>query len=328
MSTLKRWSTRELKWIIILVGLVIALFLPQVLSNKLLNIAILILFWGLMSQSWNIVGGLTGQISIGHAAFFGVGAYTAALLVVKLKMAAIAALLIGGAAAVVLAIPMGLICFRLREAYFVLTTVAVSEILRLIATSWDSLTNGAGGLTVIVPDVFVTRKIFYYVVLFLVVICTGTVAYLMKSRAGYYMVAVREDEKAAEALGINVSRYKLLALCISAGFTGIAGAFYAYYTSYLEPDIAFSVANISVGALVGAILGGIGTLWGPLIGSALVIIATNVFRTSFSSQHLLIYGFLLVVIVVFMPEGIIGGVARLWRRLKKGGNESDKASNS
>lgn len=322
-------NKRQLSWIIIFIAIIAAVIMPQFLSNRWLNIAILILFWGLMSQSWNIIGGLAGQISIGHAAFFGVGAYTASLLVVNLKMASVPALFIAGGVAVILALPIGLICFRLREAYFVLTTVAVSEILRLVATSWVSLTKGPGGLTVMVPDVFVNKQVFYFAVLLLFVVCTGTVAYLMRSRAGYYMVAIREDEKAAEALGINIQGYKLLGLCISAWFTGIAGAFYAYYTAYLEPDIVFSTSNISVGALVGAILGGIGTLWGPLIGSAVVVVASNVFRTSFSSQYLLIYGSLLVLIVVFMPEGIIGGVSRLWGRLiKRRGKNVVRVGNS
>src|SRR5262249_49498955 len=194
------------------------------------HILILILLYVTLGSAWNILGGFAGQLSLGHAAFFGIGAYTAAIIASKSAISPWWALLLGPFIVLPVAGAVGWICFRLRGPYFALATIAVSEVVRLAALNWRELTSGAVGV-VIRPSIFEgSSKIPYYYVILVITVCTVALCYrISRRKLGYYLMAIREDEETAESIGINTTRYKLIALAISAALTALAGAFYANY---------------------------------------------------------------------------------------------------
>ncbi len=286
----------------------IILLLPLVLKNAyILHLIILIMLWTILGASWNLLGGYTGQVSFGHAAFFGIGAYTACLLHVKLGVSLWLGFIAAGIAGALISIPIGAICFRLRGPYFALSVLAFSEVLRLITLHWKSFTEGAVGILLIEPVVS-SKTEFYYLVLGLTALTLLTVGYILRKRMGYYFLAIREDEDAAESLGILSTRYKLLALIISAFFTGIMGSFFANYTNYIDPYIVFSIGDVSIAMVLIVVLGGIGTFWGPAIGSVVVVLLSEGFRIFFAGASLLIYGALIIVVILFLPRGIVGSI--------------------
>lgn len=286
----------------------IILLLPLVLKNAyILHLIILIMLWTILGASWNLLGGYTGQVSFGHAAFFGIGAYTACLLHVKLGVSLWLGFIAAGIAGALISIPIGAICFRLRGPYFALSVLAFAEVLRLITLHWKSFTEGAVGILLIEPVVS-SKTEFYYLVLGLTALTLLAVGYILRKRMGYYFLAIREDEDAAESLGILSARYKLLALIISAFFTGIMGSFFANYTNYIDPYIVFSIGDVSIAMVLIVVLGGIGTFWGPAIGSVVVVLLSEGFRIFFAGASLLIYGALIIVVILFLPRGIVGSI--------------------
>jgi branched-chain amino acid transport system permease protein len=238
------------------------LFLPAATQNPyLLHMAILSLLWAVLGQSWNLLGGYTGQISFGHAAFFGVGAYTTGILI-KSGFSAPAAwwgLPLGGLAAAAVAALIGWICLRLRGSYFSLSVLALSEVLRLVAVNWKQLTNGAEGILLI--PAFTGKIWYYYIVLALAALTFVVIGWVMGSKPGYYFLAIREDQDCAESLGIDTSKYKLLSVLLSAFFTGVAGGFYLNYIGFIDPGIVFSVEDISIMMILVTMLGGAATRW-------------------------------------------------------------------
>jgi len=250
----------------LLILLMILVILPLVLTNQyILHLVILVLMWAALGVSWNLLGGYTGQVSFGHAAFFGVGAYTACLLHTKLGVSLWAGFFFAGVAGALISIPIGVICLRLRGPYFALSVLALAEILRLIALHWKSFTEGAVGILLVIP-VMESKIEYYYLILGLGILIMLTVTFILKRRMGFYFMAIREDEDAAEALGIFTTRYKLLSLVISAFFTGILGSFFANYTQFIDPYIVFAIGEVSIAMVLVVVLGGIGTLWGPAVG--------------------------------------------------------------
>lgn len=222
-----------------------------------------------------------------------------------------------------IALIVGWICFRLRGPYFTLATIAVGEVVRLVALNWSALTGGAVGV-VIRPSIFSgTSKIpYYYIVL---MIASGTVALcqlISRRKLGYYFMAIREDEETAESIGIDTTRYKLFALAISATLTAIAGAFYANYFMFVDPTIVLPLA-LSVEIVLMAIVGGLGTVAGPVLGAVLLKLSSEIFRNEFAQANLLIYGALLVIVILFMPDGLMGGFRRL---LRFGARKSQRVS--
>ncbi len=287
--------------------------LPLLVSNPyFLHLAILLLMWIALGQSWNLLGGYAGQISFGHSAFFGLGSYACGLLFTKAGLSVGIGILVGGALSVVAALPIGWACFRLRGPYFSLTILGFSEILRLIVTNWRDLTNGAVG--VLFPPVFPSKTPFYYAMLAMTVLTMLTTYLVVTSKLGYYFRAIREDEDAAEALGINSARYKLVALTISAFFTGLVGGLHAAYVAYIDPPGAFSVPDIAIAMVIVAILGGMYTFWGPIAGALVVVILSEVFRTTLGPVHLLVYAAMITLVVLFMPEGILGTAMRFVKK--------------
>lgn len=280
------------------------------------HVLILLLLYATLASAWNILGGFAGQLSLGHAAFFGVGAYAAAILASKTSLSPWWALLAGPAAALPVALVVGWICFRLRGPYFSLATIAVGEMIRLVAQNWREVTAGAVGV-VIKPSVFSgTSKVPYYYVI-LAITC-GTVAFswaISRRRLGYFLMAIREDQETAESLGINTTGYKLRALTVSAAITAMAGAFYANYFLFVDPVVVLSLA-LSVEVVLMAIIGGLGTVSGPVVGAVLLKLGSELFRNAFEQANLLVYGALLIVVILFMPGGLVGGFHRLFDRKK------------
>lgn len=287
--------------------------LPLAVSNPYyIHLAVLLLMWVALGQSWNLLGGYAGQVSFGHSAFFGVGAYTSSLLFTKAGAPLWLGIAAGGMLSVVMAVPIGWTCFRLRGPYFSLTILGFSEILRLIVTNWRDFTNGPLG--VLFPPIFPSKTPFYYSMLGMTVLTMLACYLVVKSKLGFYFRAIREDQDAAEALGIDTTGFKLVALLISALFTGLVGGLYAAYVAYIDPPGVFSIPDVAIAMVVVALLGGLATFWGPAIGAVVVVGLSEVLRTTLGHVHLLVYAAVIMLVVLFMPEGIVGTVSRLVQR--------------
>lgn len=300
------------RYIAVGILVLVALFPFVVRDPYILHIGILILIWFAFSEAWNLLAGYAGQVSFGHAAFFGLGAYTAALLYTRLEFPVLASLFAAGAVAMLFSIPIGLVCFRLRGVYFSLAVMAFAHVLRVIARNWRSFTEGAVGIAL--PILPVSKAFYYYAALAMALLMLGVLYKVVHSKLGFYFVAIREDQDAAEALGIPTTKYKLIALVISAFLSGMIGAFFAYYMSYINPPIVFSGTDVSLAVMLVTVFGGIGTIWGPAIGATIITIFSEITRILFGEVHLMIYGALIIMVMVFMPEGIAGGLRRLLGR--------------
>jgi branched-chain amino acid transport system permease protein len=334
--------------LLLLAGL--SVFPSFVASPYALHLMILLFLSTIMGQSWNIIGGYAGQYSVGHAAYFGAGAYTTMLLMQQWQIAPWFGVFAGMAVAVVVALIVGSICFRLRGPYFVLASIAVAEILRLSTMNLKELTNGAEGiLATEIPPFTVAGKVitdfstkvpFYYIGLALVVLTIAVTFVVQHSKLGYYFQAIREDQDAAHSLGINLTFHKNIALIISALLTSLAGSFYAIYIGFIDPPTVLGL-DISVQIVLICIIGGIGTIYGPMIGSLVLVplseglrsnmIAEAIFKTGAVSEvsgvgiflkenlahaHALIYGVLVVIVILFMPDGVLGFVSKLTTKRK------------
>lgn len=276
-----------------------------------LHIFILIYIWAVMGTAWNILGGYAGQISFGHAAFFGVGAYSAGLLTLHLGLSPWWGMLLGPVVATIISLPIGFICFRLRGPYFALAMLALGEIFRLLFTNLQDFTNGAKGI-LIMPAI--TSKLFYYYLGLAMLSLTLLIVYrLVNSKIGYYLVSIREDQDAATSLGVPTTLYKNIALIPSAFITGLAGAFYMNYVAFIDPRIVFSLPNVSIMLILVVMLGGPATIWGPTIGAAIYISLGELFRATLGSANVLVFGILVCLIILFVPNGIAGELDHIKR---------------
>ncbi len=307
-------------------AIVLLAILPLVVaSDYYRHIFIMALMWVVIGSSWNLLAGYTGQISFGHAIFFGVGAYAAGLCTTKLGISAWWGMLLGGPAAMVFGFLLGCICFRMRGPYFALATLAIAEVLRLIAKFWTSLTDGMLGILTI--QTFRSKIPYYYLALGIAALCVLIFYFIMKSKWGYYFVAIREDQDAAEALGISSFRYKSISLLASSFFTGLAGAFYMNYMGFIDPDVVFSLHYISIMAILVGIIGGVGLILGPPVGAFIMVLFQELFRSSFfglapkwvSDAHAMAFGILVIVAIRYMANGVVGDwpkIQGLWSRGK------------
>jgi branched-chain amino acid transport system permease protein len=305
----------------------ILLVVPTVVSSYTVTVFIFIFFYAYLGQAWNILGGYGGQLSAGHAAFVGVGAYATTLLSMHWGLSPWIGMLIGGALAAVLGAIIGGLGFRfgLRGFYFVLLTVAFAEVCRIVTLNTD-VTGGALGLYITFTGnpwqlQFRDNRAYYYVSLALMMLATAIVAGVERSRLGAYLRAIREDEDAAEALGVDTFRYKLHAIVLSAFLTGLGGAFYANYLFTLQPNAVFGIP-LSVDIIIRPIVGGSGTLLGPLLGSLILSPLAEVARIYFTRPgwiglHLVVYGVLLIAIVLFLPHGVYPQLRRAWARRRR-----------
>ena len=295
--------------LMIMAGVIYPFVLPGYMT-----IGITILLFIGWATAWDILGGWTGQVSLGHAFFVGLGAYVVALGQNRYGLAPWWTILIAVAAAAVLAYLWGRITFSLRGPYFTLSTIAFAEIFRLVAINEKWLTGGATGVFIAtLPEPFgidlFSRWTQYYLALVFAVVSVGLIAFLSTRKFGYQMRAVREDENSARAAGINPTAVKLKAFMLSGALTAVGGGIYGIFLSFLEPHVLFYVL-LSVQIALTAIIGGRGTVWGPAAGALLLVVAGEVFRTTFAQANLLIYGMLILAVVLFLPRGVVGEISR------------------
>jgi branched-chain amino acid transport system permease protein len=295
-------------------------------SNVTLNFFIVALMTSLAGQGWNVLGGYGGQYSFGHAAFFGTGAYVTAVLQVRYGVNAWLAFCLGIAGGALVGAIVGGMTFRsgLRGSYFALVTLAFAEVLRISASVLPITGAGVGTLVKLDLHVaalqFQTRAAFYWMILALVAIALIITRLIERSRFGVWLIAVRENEEAATALGVNATAIKLTAMVISGAITAAAGCFYVQYFLFIDAGLAYG-SWISIEALLTPIVGGVGTVFGPLLG-ALVVRglgegAQMVTGGEAPGLDLVVYGCVLVLIIWFTPRGLIGGLAQLRGRLMR-----------
>lgn len=316
---MKWFSTRN----VMLALLVLLALLPAVTDDKfILNIFILIFIFGAISGAWNILGGYGGQLSLGHALFFGLGAYTSSLLYLHFGVSPWLGMLAAAGMAMLAGLIIGIPTFRLRGPFFTLATIAFAEVIRHVANFWRDLTRGAAGISIRYEPsfynmIFESYRSYYYLALVLFAIVILVTYWLDRAKMGYYLKAIREDEESAEMLGIHVPRYKMMAMLISSALTGIAGVVYAQYLLYYDPETVFNL-NLSIQVALITIIGGIGTVLGPVLGAFLVIPLNEFLRSFFPSldgMNYFIYGIALILIVSFMPHGLLPVFKNGLRRL-------------
>jgi branched-chain amino acid transport system permease protein len=297
-------------------------------SGVALNFVMMALYATLIAQAWNILGGFGGQFSFGHALFFGTGAYIQAIAQLQGGINAWVALPLAIVGAALVGLFMGALTFRygLKGSYFALVTLAFAEVFRILALSVDFTGGGVGLMVPLRESVgnlqFSSRAGYLWVVLAMVVAALLVTWWLRNGRFGAYLQAVRDNEDAARAVGVNPFRVKLGAIGLSAAFMGAAGAFYVQVFQYIDAGIAYGPA-VSIEALVAAIVGGMGTMWGPVLGAVVLHVLSDLTRNLFGELpgiNMVIYGTVLVLIVIFVPRGIAGiglSVRQLWK--SKGG---------
>jgi branched-chain amino acid transport system permease protein len=326
----------------------LALFPQFVRKPYVLHMGVILFLAIIQGQAWNVIGGYAGQYSVGHAAYFGIGAYTTTMLLELNKTPPWIGIYAAIAAAVLVSLVIGSITFRLRGPYFVLASISVAEIIRLAALHFKELTRGAEGFLLSdIPTLhllgteieFFTKRPFYYGALILAVFTIVANWLVQHSKLGYYFQAIREDQDAAHSLGINLSFYKNVALAISAAFTAWAGGLYAIFVKFIDPNTVFGL-DVSVQIVLICIIGGIGTILGPVIGAMVLVPLSEILRNPkglvqigvlgpdsgfvrfveahLANAHLLVYGILVVLVILFAPEGVLGvirkSVARFRRR--------------
>ena len=257
--------------------------------------------WIALAQSWNLISGLTGYVSFGHVAFFGMGSYTTAILVVK-GMAWPLAAVAGGVMAVVLAFVIGWPCLRLKGPYFAIAMLGLNEVLRVIASYFEGLTGGGLGLSL--PTLDASVRIYY--AMGLVAVAVTALTYLIvTSRFGLRLMTIREDEVAAEAMGINTFRYKIYAFLLSAAAPGIVGGLAARDMGYIEPISVFPLVT-TITMIVMVLFGGKGTIWGPVLGAVILFTFQELVWAHFPHAHQVLLGAIIVTVVLVMPRGILG----------------------
>ncbi len=312
-------------WTIALFAAVVAAVTAFSESGVLLNFVMMALYAALMAQAWNILGGFGGQFSFGHALFFGTGAYIQAIAQMQGGINAWAALPMAMIGSALVGLFVGGLSFRygLKGSYFALVTLAFAEVFRIVALSVPFTGAGVGMMLPLNESVanmqFESRKGYVFLILAFVTLALLISWWLRNSRFGAWLQAVRDNEDAARAIGVNPFKVKMGAIALSGGLMGVAGAFYVQVFQYIDPGIAYGSLT-SVESLVAAIVGGIGTVWGPVLGAVVLHLLADLTRNLFGELpgiNMVIYGTVLVLIVMFLPRGIAGigqSVVALWKR--------------
>jgi len=291
----------------------------------LLDSLVLILMWGALSAAWNVAGGYAGQVSLGHAAFFGIGTYSAALLGTRWDLSPWIGLLLGAILSTGAGLIIGYLSNRLKGPYFALATIAFAQVLLIVASRWRGFTKGSEGIPVpFRPGIwtlgFSDKASWVYLTLGVALLVYLVQVYLEVSRLGYQLAGVREDEDAAQAPGIPSRRLKVIAIAISAALTSVCGTLWAQYIGFVDPFYVFSI-ELSILFALNAIIGGMGTALGPFYGSILITSLDTYLRAAFSGVtgrligiHLIVYGCLLIVVVRFVPQGLAVWLGQLLTR--------------
>jgi branched-chain amino acid transport system permease protein len=326
-----KFSEKQIKSILLLLTIALAFIAPVFVKNEsYIQILIVVMFFMYITTAWNFVGGFAGVLPLGHAAFIAIGAYTSTILFTQYGISPWIGMFVGGLISAVVGILIGLPTFKLRGAYFALATIAFGEGIRILFQNIDKIGSvnigGARGILIsyagnsFLNFQWVSRVPYYYIILIMLIILLMITVYLMNSKMGYYLTAGGEDPEAAASLGINVAKYKLTAMALSAFFTAIAGTFYAQWILYIYPnsvgslDLSFEIAFI-------AIIGGRGTIIGPILGALLLKPLGELTRTYFGGSlpglHLFILGLILVLVMIYQPRGIQEILTKLFNRFLK-----------
>lgn len=291
-------------------GILLAtVLLPLVITDDyVLRILIMSGIFVMLTLSLNLVTGFTGQFCLGWAAFYGIGAYTSALLTMKAGLSFWLAMPLGGFMAALFGLLLGLPTMRLKEIYLAITTLGFGEIIRLIMLNWTDLTRGSMGLPGIPAPSILSYEIssnqaYYYFILVLVLITVAAMRRLIDSRTGRALIAIREDELAAKSMGIDVTAYKMLAFAVGAFFAGLAGSFYAHYTSFIDPH-TFSFTE-SIAILAMAVLGGLGSINGSILGAVILTVVPELLR-GIAEYRLIVFGLIMMAVMLLRPQGIFG----------------------
>lgn len=322
-------SRKQLDLTLLGLALLTCFGLPLVIeSPTYLQILILLYFYAYLTSAWNLVGGFAGVLPLGHAVFVGIGAYTSTVLSLQWGVSPWLGMLVGGVIAALVGVLIGKPTFRMRGAYFALCTIAFAEGIRVMIENIDSLgpikLNGPRGLLIPLKGdsfwnyQFMHKEPYYYIILVMLVLMLALTWFISKSRMGYYLAAGGDEPEAAQALGVNVARYKLVAMAMSCFLTALAGTFYAQLMLYFYPkgllglDLSFEIAFI-------ALIGGRGTIAGPLIG-ALALRPLNEFTRIYLSDqlpglHLVIFGLILILVMLYQPKGLTPPLVKLYDRL-------------
>ena len=333
-SSARTHPTATAKRIALLAVLALALILPSLVANaSQLNYAILVLMIAQAGVAWNILGGYAGQVSLGHAAFYGIGAYTSTQLLLVFGLSPWLGMLAGGGVAVVFALAIGWPCFRLKGHYFAMATIAIAEIMQIVVTNWDWL-GGAVGISLPLAEagwwgfVFNKSKVpYYYIILGLLLLTMGASWLIERSFLGYYFRAIKDEPDAARSIGIDLKRYKLIAIAASSFLTALGGTFYAQKELFIDPGSTMAT-SLSIKIALVAILGGVGTLGGPVIGALILTAIEEATRAMFGGTgrgtDLIIYALLIIGVAVFYPSGVAGW----WRNLEKRWHEPKRAGHT
>jgi branched-chain amino acid transport system permease protein len=311
-------------------GLIVSvLALPLIVTSHFaIDIFIRVLLFAFIGVAWNLMGGYAKQLSLGHAAYFGLGAYTSTILLIRFDVSPWIGMLAGGIVAMLASLPIGALCFRLRGPYFAISTIATAQVLMLLFLKFRDFAWGAEGTTM--PNLgnaplmmqFDAKSAYYYIALGMLALGLVITYAIERSWMGYYLVAVGEDEDAAEAIGVNAMLIKRQIYMISAFLTGMAGTFYVQYIYFIDPQTAFSF-NISVEAALVSIVGGIGTLWGPVVGTVLLEATSALLQSWFGSSHgglqLTVYSLILITVILWRPSGFLGVFTDAYERVVHAG---------
>ena len=301
---------------------VVLIAVPLVIKSAFaVDIFIRILLFAFIGVAWNLIGGYAKQLSLGHAAFFGLGAYTSTILQIDFGISPWLGMIAGGVVAAIASLPIGWLCFRLRGPYFAIATIAAAQVLMLIFLKFRDFAWGAEGTTI--PNLgnsplmmqFEAKAAYYYVALGLLALGLAITYRIEKSWMGYYLVAIGEDEDAAEAVGVNAPRVKRDIYMISAFLTALAGTFYTQYIYFIDPNTAFNF-SVSIEAALVSIVGGVGTLWGPVIGTVLLETTSALLQSWLGSStggvQLTVYSLILMAVILWRPTGIMGFISEIY----------------
>ena len=310
-------------WLGLLVLILIVLPLA-VTSRFAIDIFIRVLLFAFIGVAWNLIGGYAKQLSLGHAAYFGLGAYTSTILQIDFGVSPWIGMLAGGVVAMLASLPIGALCFRLRGPYFAISTIATAQVFMLLFLKFRDFAWGAEGTTI--PNLgnaplmmqFEAKAAYYYIALGLLALGLAITYRVERSWMGYYLVAIGEDEDAAEAIGVNAMRIKRDIYMISAFLTALAGTFYVQYIYFIDPATAFNF-NISVEAALVSIVGGVGTLWGPVIGTVLLEATSALLQSwlgsAFGGVQLTVYSLILMAVILWRPTGLLGVLKEAYARI-------------
>ena len=327
MSDFKQFVTR--KNIIILVVLLAFFIMPQMITSPFIEHSLFMIFiWSICGVAWNVLSGSAGQTSLGHAMFFGIGAYVSTMLFLHLNITPWVGLFAAAAAACIAAFLCSRFMFKLSGFYFAIGTIALSEIVLVLFTSWRFVGSARGlfipmyrGAYPFLTAMQSLDKVPYiYTAMVLLLLCIAGSYYMSLSRAGYYFRAIRDEPEAAESLGIDIRRYKTIAYMFSAAFCAMAGVLYAHYAFYIDPDSTMH-SRISVQIAIVAILGGINSLWGPIVGAAVLVTVSEWARLNLGGTgqavDLLLYSLCIILFAVYQPNGIVGLIKSILRKINR-----------